>query len=219
MKKIILEYETGVLMRKGKLVQELQPGQVKYSRVFRKERVEVFDARPTFTVAGDNFMTKDQLSVYLSVNLSYAIVSATQYLKMVVEPYGLIRIAANDLIRAWVARLDLDELLEKHASLQGDLEKQLAPELKQYGLELKSVSPPVITLARGLKQAVEAKLIASKKSQADLEEARGRTAVLRHYANAARLIEDNPEVLKLLLGQKAKSLQVQFADNPKSAKK
>jgi hypothetical protein len=45
---------------------------------------------------------------------------------------------------------------------------------------------------------------------ADLEEARGRTAVLRHYANAAELIKDKPEIMQLMLGQKAKNIHIDF---------
>jgi hypothetical protein len=78
------------------------------------------------------------------------------------------------------------------------------------------LSPLSVILPRNLKAAVEGELVARKKSQADLEEARGRTAVLRHYANAAKLVADQPELLKLLLGQKAKSLQVQFSDEKAS---
>lgn len=213
MKKIILENQIGVLIEKGKFVRELTPGEVSYSPVWKKQQVQVFDVRPVYIVISDSYMTSDQLSVTLSVNLSYAIISPLAYLRTVNDAYNLIRTAVSDRIRIWASKLTLDELLEKHGELAAILEKQVASELQKCGLKLESLSSPVVTLPRGLKQAVEAKLVASKKGQADMEEARGRTAVLRHYANAARMVKDEPELLKLLLGQKAKSLQVQFTDS------
>jgi len=218
MKKIIRENQIGVLIQKGRFVAELQPGEVRFSPVLKKQSVEVFDIRPTYVSVADNFMISDKLSVLISVNLSYAIKSAQLYLKLVNDAYSLLRAMVSDQVRAWASSLTLEELLEKQAELQGRLEKAATPELQKSGLQLLSVSPPVVTLPRGLKQAVESKLIAAMKSQADLEEARGRTAVLRHYANAAKLTQENPELLKLLLGQKAKSLQVQFTDTPKPLK-
>ena len=213
MKKIILENQIGVLIEKGKFVRELTPGEVSYSPVWKKQQVQVFDIRPVYATVGENYMTRDQLSVALSVSLSYSIVSPLAYLRAVSDAYNLIRATVGDETRTWASKLTLDELLEKHGELKAVLEKRAASGLQKYGLKLESLSPPVVTLPRGLKQAVEAKLVASKKSEADMEEARGRTAVLRHYANAARMVKDEPELLKLLLGQKAKSLQVQFSDS------
>ena len=184
MKKIILENQLGVLIHKGKFVRELQPGQVRYS-LFLGQQVQVFDVRPMYTAVSDTYMTRDQLGTTLTVGLTYVVASPITYLRTVNDPYNLIRTTIVDLVRAWALNLTLDELLEKQSELKEKLEKSVPAELKKYGLRLDGVSAPVVALPRGLKQAMEAKIVAAKKAQADMEEARGRTAVLRHYANAA----------------------------------
>jgi len=68
MKKIILENQIGVLIEKGKFVRELTPGEVSYSPVWKKQQVQVFDIRPVYATVGENYMTRDQLSVALSVS-------------------------------------------------------------------------------------------------------------------------------------------------------
>ena len=61
-----------------------------------------------------------------------------------------------------------------------------------------------------MQNAIDAQEVARQRAKAELEEARGRTAVIRHYANIAKVTKDNPDLLRLLLGQKAKSINVAF---------
>lgn len=80
------------------------------------------------------------------------------------------------------------------------------------------MSPPNLLIPRSLRQAFEAEVTARKRAVADLEEARGRTAVLRHLANAAARVEQQPALLQLLMGQKAKHVQFQFMAEKKQSK-
>jgi hypothetical protein len=66
-------------------------------------------------------------------------------------------------------------------------------------------------LPKNIRNSLDAQIAAKNKSLADLEEARGRTAVLRHYANSAEMIKDKPEIMQLMLGQKAKNIHVDFS--------
>jgi biotin carboxylase len=58
-----------------------------------------------------------------------------------------------------------------------------------------------------MKKAFSQVVKAQKEGQAALERARGETAALRNLANAARIMDDNPNLMQL------RALQV-FADSP-----
>ncbi len=122
----------------------------------------------------------------------------------------LIQNTVSDIARAYVATCTLDELLANDTTIDTVIQKEAGKVLNDYGMTLLSVSPISILIPRSLKVAFEAKISAQKKSEADLEEARGRTATLRHLANAADLVEKRPVLLQLLLGQKARNVQFTF---------
>ena len=114
-------------------------------------------------------------------------------------------------MRAEVAALTLEELLEKDLSeLQQRIMTEANERLKEVGLTIGRIEPLALLLPRSLRQAFEAEVVARKRAAADMEEARGRTAVLRHLANAARQVEQQPVLLQLLMGQKAKHVQFLF---------
>ena len=116
----------------------------------------------------------------------------------------------SDSARTHVATSTLDELLANDTSIDAVIYENTKKVLSDYGLTPLSVSPVSILIPRSLKVAFEAKISAQKKAEADLEEARGRTATLRHLANAADLVEKRPVLLQLLLGQKARNVQFTF---------
>lgn len=216
MKRTIKENEVGVLIRKGKFIRKLSAGRYRYGPLFFKEEIRVLDARTKFMGVASSCLTSDHSTVTINSAASYIIKDPLEYLKTVENESVLIRALASDVIRAAVMTKSLDDLLASQAELQKEMQKELEKRVAGYGIKLEGLSPLSVILPRNLKAAVEGELVARKKSQADLEEARGRTAVLRHYANAAKLVADQPELLKLLLGQKAKSLQVQFSDEKAS---
>ena len=67
----------------------------------------------------------------------------------------------------------------------------------ELGLKLKVADVKDIMFPGEMKKAFAQVVKAQKEGQAALERARGETAALRNLANAAKMIEDNPNLLQL----------------------
>lgn len=206
----IREGFAGVLFRKGLFVRVLKPGRHRYS-YWRGERVEDYDIRIRGASAFGLVTTTDKVSVTVTVPFTYVISDLKSYVTSVANPDDMVRSVGMNAVTMAVAGRDL-ESLETNMSAIMEAFRDLAQEgLKPYGMELHDVFAPAINVPKNIRNASEAQLAAKKKALADLEEARGRTAVLRHYANAAELIKDKPEILQLMLGQKAKNIHIDFS--------
>lgn len=218
MRKTIQEGHVGLLWKRGKIVRELGVGRHQYF-VLLGQRIDVIDVRSSqFSTSLEEFATKDNLNVRCSINISYHVESASTLARTTADQFALLRTKMADALRSEISKHTLDELLPKLNDVHSVIEDKLKAELQKAGIQLESVSPLNLLIPRSLRQAFEAEVTARKRAVADLEEARGRTAVLRHLANAASQVEQQPALLQLLMGQKAKHVQFQFMADDKSNK-
>ena len=95
----------------------------------------------------------------------------------------------------------IDDLLASQAQLNQQLQELCTNQVEPLGLHLMEVSIKDLMLPGELKQLYAQVVQARQAGLAQLERARGETAALRNLANAARLANDNPNLLKLRLLQ------------------
>src|SRR5947208_8230625 len=91
----------------------------------------------------------------------------------------------------------MDALLDNLAAISPKLMELTSKKASEFGLTLISADVKDIMLAGEMKKAFSQVVKAQKDGQAALEKARGETAALRSLANAARMMDDNPNLLQL----------------------
>ncbi len=205
-KTTIYETQRGLMVMNGKIVRELGPG---VYRTFKRSSREFFIYPKTAQayVVPNNCRSKDSASFIVDVPTMISIVDIRTYFLSSVTYYQEVARVCTKHIQEITGTLTLAEILAEPLKLDG---ATLNEELAKCGLAITIEGPIETRLPRNLQNAIDAQEVARQKAKAEIEEARGRTAVLRHYANAAKLTKDNPDVLRLLLGQKAKSINVAF---------
>lgn len=222
MRKTIQEGYVGLLWQHGKIIRELPVGRHHYW-VLLGQRIDTIDVRPIqLATSPQEYATKDSLTVRCVLNATWSVASATTMARTTADYDALILTKITDALRNEISKLTLDELLPKISEVHALVEKTAREQLQEAGIQLEALSPLSLLIPRSLRQAFEAEVTARKRAVADLEEARGHTAVIRHLANAASQVEQQPALLQLLMGQKAKHVQFQFtAEEPrnKSTKK
>ena len=219
MKKTIYEGESGILWRNGAIVRSLGTGKHRYS-LWRNEKITTVNIQQQeYMCPVQEYSSKDNLTVRFAIRLNTRISNVIALRRALPEgtQEQFICNAAIDSARSFLLDVTLDELLARKSEFQGFVAKEAARKLKGIGVDLVDVSQISILIPRSLRQAFEAEMSIKKKALADLEEARGRTAVLRHLANAATMVENQPVLLQLLMGQKARQVQFQFVSD-KTAK-
>jgi regulator of protease activity HflC (stomatin/prohibitin superfamily) len=100
-------------------------------------------------------------------------------------------------LREIVGKEKIDVLIENRAGIGGKLMELTSGKAAEMGLKLISADVKDMMFPGEMKKAFAQVVKAQKEGQAALERARGETAALRSLANAARTMDDNPNLLQL----------------------
>ncbi len=100
-------------------------------------------------------------------------------------------------VREIVGKEKIDTLVENRAGFSSKLMELTSGKATEYGLKLSSADIKDIMFPGEMKKAFAQVVKAQKEGQAALEKARGETAALRSLANAAKMMDDNPNLLQL----------------------
>jgi regulator of protease activity HflC (stomatin/prohibitin superfamily) len=196
----VFEWERGLLYRRGRFERVLGPGRY---RLWKKTTwVRTLDVRETTeTVAGQEILTADGVTVRLSLAATYTVVDPLRAVTAADDYRSALYLALQLALRDVVATLPIDELVEKRSEIGPRLLAPTGERAEALGLDLKQVELKDVMLTGELRRMMAQVVAARKEGQAALERARGETAALRNLANAARLMEGNPALMQLRLLQ------------------
>jgi regulator of protease activity HflC (stomatin/prohibitin superfamily) len=193
---VVYDYQRGVLYRRGRRIRTLQAGA--YWLVRGVSSVAVVDARSRVAVvAGQEILSADSVPLRLSVTLRYRVARPETALEAAASFAETLHAETQLVLRDLVAATPAEELLPQRQRLAEGLQAALAPRALALGLELEEAGVRDVTFPAPLRQLFAQVVEARQAAQAALERARGETAVLRHLANTARLLEGNPALVTL----------------------
>ena len=196
----LLEYERALKFVRGRYVGLVGPGLFWHSR--RTTSFRRVDTRPThITVSGQEVLSSDGVAIKASLLAVYRVTDPKVAVLGIDDFAGAVHAQLQLALRAVVAGTSAEELLQKRNEVAGQLLSIAAPPLAQLGLELQSASFRDLTLPGDLKKIFSQVVRARQEGLAALEKARGETAALRSLANAAQMVQRNPQLLQLRLLQ------------------
>jgi regulator of protease activity HflC (stomatin/prohibitin superfamily) len=187
----------GLLIVDGELREVLKPGLSAYWKYQRVLRVELVDLRlQTLEVSGQEILTRDKVS--LRVNLT-ALWQVTDAVKARATVSNLVDYVYKELqfaLREAVGTRTLDELLTDKGVVDREVALS-AVKLEASGLAVRSVGVKDVILPGEMKSILNQVVEAEKVAQANLIRRREETAATRSLLNTARLMEENPTLLRL----------------------
>jgi regulator of protease activity HflC (stomatin/prohibitin superfamily) len=196
----ILEYERALKFVKGRFVNLAEPGLYWYSR--RTTTFRVVDTRSTHVIVpGQEVLSSDGVAIKASVLAVYRVIDPKVAILGIDNFAGAVHTQLQVALRAVVGGTPAEELLQKRGDLPAQLLSIAGPPLAQLGLELESASLRDLTLPGDLKKIFSQVVRARQEGLAALEKARGETAALRSLANAAQMVQRNPQLMQLRLLQ------------------
>ncbi|MEB3269653.1 MAG: slipin family protein [Leptolyngbya sp.] len=197
----VFEYERGLKYVEGRFKQVLPPGRY-WLGWWGKTTILKVDIRPQYiAVPGQAILTADGVGVKVSLTAVYEIADPAQAINGVASYYQALYLTLQNALRDGVAAIAIDDLVSNSAQLNPMLLAACGEPLASLGLRLISVNVKDVMLPGDLKRLYAQVIQARQEGLAQLERARGETAALRSLANAARLANDNPALLKLRLLQ------------------
>lgn len=196
----VMAYEAGVKFRAGAPAELLHPG--RYNTWPGETTIQRVDLRQfTTTVAGQEMLTVDQLSLRVSAIVPFRVIDPKAYVVFAVQPTLRLHEEVQLALRRRVGAHKLDDLLSQRTLIEAGMAEEIQPLLAPMGLKIESVSVRDVTLTGPTRAAFADLWKAQKEGLAALERARGEQAALRALNNAARMLKGNPELMNLRLLQ------------------
>lgn len=198
---VVQRHEQVLVVRDGQVVTVLGPGRYRRRRRTAYERVDVRE-RIT-TVAGQEILTSDGVSVKVSAALRWSVADAVAF-TAVSDPEAVVYLAVQIALREELAGREASELVRSGR-------RQAAPALlaaaqqagTPVGVDVADVVVKDVVLPPELRVAFAELVATRQRGLAQLEAARAESAALRSMANAAKLLDDHPALAQLRLVQAA----------------
>jgi regulator of protease activity HflC (stomatin/prohibitin superfamily) len=195
--KILNEYERGVIFRLGNLLPLPKgPGLIfVFAPIDRMVRVSlrtvVLDVPPQDIITHDNVSVKVNAVVYFRViEPRRAIVEVENYL------YAASQLAQTTL-RSVLGRADLDDLLAQRERLNHELQQILDTRTDPWGIKVSDVEVKHVDLPQDMQRAMARQAEAEREKRAKIIHAEGEFVASEQLANAAAIINREPQAITL----------------------
>jgi regulator of protease activity HflC (stomatin/prohibitin superfamily) len=187
-----------LLIVDGKFVKLLEPGLHVFWKFQRTLKIELVERRvQTMEVSGQDILTKDKVSLRVNLTALWQVqdvITARASLQNFVEYiYKEMQFA----LREAIGSRTLDELLGAKGDLDREIQASARAKIEQHGIKLASVGIKDVILPGEMKEILNRVVEAEKAAQANLIKRREETASTRSLLNTARLMDENPTLLRL----------------------
>jgi regulator of protease activity HflC (stomatin/prohibitin superfamily) len=161
-------------------------------------KTELVDRRvQTMEVSGQDILTRDKVS--LRVNLT-ALWQVGDAVKARGELQNFVEFVYKELqfaLREAVGGRTLDEMLGAKGELDREIGNTARASIERHGILLNSVGIKDVILPGEMKEILNRVVEAEKVAQANLIKRREETAATRSLLNTARLMDENPTLMRL----------------------
>jgi regulator of protease activity HflC (stomatin/prohibitin superfamily) len=188
----------GVLFLDGRYADTLEPGPYAFWRGVADTRLVEVDLREAnLDVGGQEIMTADKVTLRLNAVVNYRVVDPRRAVCAADDARQALYREAQLALRAVVGARDLDALLADKDVVARETSELLRPRAGELGLEVVSAGVRDVILPGDMKELMNKVTEARKAAEANLVTRREETAAMRSQANTARLLADNPMLLRL----------------------
>jgi regulator of protease activity HflC (stomatin/prohibitin superfamily) len=194
----VADTSVGLLIADGELREVLKPGLTAYWKFQRNVKVELVDLRlQTMEVGGQEILTRDRVSLRVNLTALWQVLDAVQARTRLVNFVDYVYKELQFALREAVGARTLDELLGDKGAFDREISAIVARKLEGNGVVVRSVGVKDVILPGEMKVILNQVVEAEKIAQANLIRRREETAATRSLLNTARLMDDNPTLLRL----------------------
>lgn len=188
----------GMLIVDGEFVKTLKPGFYAFWKFNRSICVEQVDSRvQPMEVAGQDILSRDKVSLRVNLAVLYQVTDAVTARQELKNPADWLYRELQFALRQSIGARNLDGLLGEKDALDGEIFQTVAGKAKRYGLKVTSVGIKDVILPGDMKEILNRVVEAEKAAQANVIKRREETAAMRSALNTAKLMADNPTLLRL----------------------
>jgi regulator of protease activity HflC (stomatin/prohibitin superfamily) len=195
---VVENHEAGLLYVEGRLRERLAPGRHAFWIAGRKIEVKRLDLRPqAVEITAQEMLTKDRIALRVTLTAFRRIVDPERVVATVPDVDAWLYRLVQFAIREAVAGRTLDEVLSAKAALDAELRDYVRARVVESGVEVTELGVKDVILPGEIRELVNKVVEAERVAKANLIRRQEETAATRSLLNTAKLMEENPLLLRL----------------------
>ena len=195
---VVENHEAGLLFVEGRLVERLAPGRHAFWVANRKIEVKRLDLRPqAIEITAQEMLTRDRITLRVTLTAFRRVIDPERVVATVPDVDAWLYRLVQFAIREAVAGRTLDEVLSAKAALDAELRDYVRARIADSGVEVTELGVKDVILPGEIRELVNKVVEAERVAKANLIRRQEETAATRSLLNTARLMEENPLLLRL----------------------
>lgn len=197
-KEIVEAHEVGLLFLNGALSEKLSPGRYAFWQIGQKADVRKVDLRPTpLEVTAQEILTKDRVGIRVTLTAFYKIIDAEKSVLASGDVANTLYRMVQFAIREAVATRSLDDILAARDTIDNEVRAYVDKRAGELGIEVGEIGVKDVILPGDVRELLNKVVEAERVAKANLIRRQEETAATRSLLNTAKLMENNPLLLRL----------------------
>ncbi len=195
---VVLPHHLGLLYYDGKFVEAVPPGLYAFWRNTTDVKVVNVDLRERIVdISGQDVMTADKVTLRMNTSFGYQVIDAEKMALTVEDVQQALYREAQLALRNVVGHRELEQFLSDKNEIAAEAEQMLKARADSFGVKVLSFGIRDVILPGEMKDLLNKVTEAKKAAEANLIARREETAAMRSQANTAKLLENNPTLMRL----------------------
>lgn len=195
---LIEEGKRGLLFIDGQLVRELEPGAYGVWNAAGSPQFAIIELRTqNLDIPGQEILTRDKVTVRVNISSTFQIVDAVRTRSRVKDVNDHLYRTLQIAVRQTLGRRSLEEILADKVDIDESVSAEVRREMEALGVRVGGIAIKDIILPGDIRDILNQVVTAEKQAQANLIRRREETAATRSLLNTAKLMEDNPLLVRL----------------------
>ncbi|HBY63915.1 MAG TPA: stomatin/prohibitin-family membrane protease subunit [Solibacterales bacterium] len=192
------EGKLGVVALDNRELRTLGPGKYGFWLAAGNPRVEFVETRKqAIEITGQEILTLDKVSIRVNALAVYEIASAMEARLKVKDLEAHLYRTLQVAVRKTLGRKTLEEILADKTGVDASVAEAVREEMSGLGVRVGDLAVKDIILPGEMREILNRVVAAEKEAQANLIRRREETAATRSLLNTAKLMEDNPILVRL----------------------
>lgn len=192
------EAQRALVLFDNELYESVGPGRHGYWQVGRKVTTRQLDTRPIpLEVTAQEILTRDRVSVRVTLTSFLQVTDVEQAALATPDYEAHVYKLVQFAVREAVAGRTLDELLGDRGEVDRQIAEHVRREMGDIGVRVTELGIKDVILPGEMRELINRVVEAEKVAQANLIRRREETAATRSLLNTAKLMADNPVLMRL----------------------
>ena len=192
------EGKRGLVYLDGRLVRELEAGTYGFWNALAAPRIELLEMRrQTVEVSGQEILTRDKVTVRVNISAVFDVVNVALVRSTVKDVNEHLHRTLQIAVRQTLGKRTLEEVLAEKTDIDEAVSADVRREMDAYGVRVGAIALKDIILPGDIRDILNQVVTAEKQAQANLIRRREETAATRSLLNTAKLMENNPLLVRL----------------------